>query len=82
MQEDILKHLLDPTRLPIVVSYWLVLTIPCPLLGLEFLSELFPVEVAIPPKDLKERGVKGEFITQNMRTYSPETAMNQMNKHV
>lgn len=53
-----------------VVNYWLFLTIPLPLLGLECLSELFPVELAIPPKDLEEHGVNAEFITQNMRTYA------------
>lgn len=41
LQEVILKHLLEPTRLSVVVNHWLFLTISLPLLGLEFLSELF-----------------------------------------
>lgn len=68
LQEDILKHVLDPRRLSMVVNYWLFLRIPLLLRGLECLSESFPVEIAMPPKDLKECGVNGEFITQNMRT--------------
>lgn len=78
LQENILKHLLDPTRLSMLVNYWLFLAIPLPLLCLEFLPELLPVEVAIPLKDLKERGVNGEFITQNMRTYTQKITINQM----
>lgn len=72
-----MKQLLDPRGLSMIVNYWLFLTFLLPLLDLEFLSELFPVEVAISPKDLRERGVNGEFVTQNMRTYSPKIIINQ-----
>lgn len=48
------------------------------LLGLEFVSELFPVKVAILPKDLTECSINGEFITQNMRTPSSSITINKM----
>lgn len=78
LQEDILKLLLEPTRLSVVVNHWLFLTISLPLLGLEFLSELFAVKLAIPPKDFMEHSINSEYITQNMRTYSPKITINKM----